>query len=333
MKRQNPDAWGFRTKADHANFVPCETVLESGPYRYRYLYDWAEIPEDLRTCRCRGVCCAEDGTVYALFDDARLPVAAFGADGRFLEAFGGALGLTFPHGIDVSGDRLLLTDSGTSAVYVTNRKGTLLSVIGTPGVPADTGFDERMAKGYIAYLTGYRLSEGMNRPTQALFAADGTVLISDGYGNAALHRYTAEGKHIWTAGGLGREPGELMLPHGLSEDRSGRIWVCDRENDRVQIFDAEGAVLGEIPGLLNPCGIFLSGTEAYIAESDRRVSIYRIREEAADQPHGMPELTLEGQLGYLASPFRFHALTGNQHGNLYASEFSDFQLVKLERIL
>ena len=329
MKRQNPDAWVSRTRADHANTVPCETVLESGPYRYRYLHNWAEIPENLKSCRCRGVSCADDGTVYALFDDAEHPVAVFGADGRCLKTFGGNLGLTFPHGIDVCGKRILITDSGTSAVYVTDPEGALISVIGTPGEPADTGFDERMAKGSVSFLTGYRLCEGLNRPTKAVFAKDGSVLVSDGYGNAAVHRYAADGTHLWTIGGLGREPGELMLPHGVSEDEKGRVWVCDRENDRVQVLDRDGRYLGEIARLMNPCDVFLCGSAAYIAESDRRVSIFRMGE--ADALH-MPELSLEAQLGYLASPFCFHALSGDRNGNLYAAEFSDFQLVKLERI-
>ena len=339
MLKKNPDAWAARSKSSRENTIPCETIMESGQFRYRYLPHWARIPEKLRNCRCRSVCCSDDGTVYALFQDPASPIAVFSENGEFIRYAGTELGLERPHFLSVHKDRLLITDSGTHTVLVTDPEGNLVRTVGTPGKPADTGFDESLGENRIAYLTAVRPAEGFNRPTAAVFAANGDILVSDGYGNCALHRYSPEGRHLWTVGGLGQCPGEFMLPHGLSEDAAGRIWVCDRENDRVQVFGAEGKYLGEIPGLMNPCGIWTGPSFVYIAESDRRLSIYSFMDPEAVMKSGaavlsgsMPEIRLEAELGYLASPYRFHSVCENRRGDLFAAEFSDFQIVKLEKI-
>jgi hypothetical protein len=80
--------------------------------------------------------------------------------------------------------------------------------------------------------------------------------VSDGYGNAAIHRFTESGEHVASWGRPGGGPGEFMTPHGIFVAPDGTVGVADRENDRVQWFTADGTFLREWAGLRRPSMIF-----------------------------------------------------------------------------
>ncbi len=82
-------------------------------------------------------------------------------------------------------------------------------------------------------------------PTDIAFAPNGELVVADGYGNARIVRFTAEGKFIGQFGSRGNGPGQFQLPHNLVIDKNGLIYVSDRENRRVEIFDARGKYLRE----------------------------------------------------------------------------------------
>ncbi|MBN1685841.1 MAG: 6-bladed beta-propeller, partial [Spirochaetales bacterium] len=107
-----------------------------------------------------------------------------------------------------------------------------------------------------------------NMPTGLAVGPDGSLFISDGYANYLVHKFTKEGELLKTWGGPGTGPGEFALPHNIAVDRHGMVYVCDRENRRVQIFDSEGAYLTEWAGLNNPADISIdwSTDVAYVAE-------------------------------------------------------------------
>ena len=121
-------------------------------------------------------------------------------------------------------------------------------------------------------------------------------------------------------GAPGNAPGEFNIPHGLCADSQGRVWVADRDNDRVQIFDPDGRLLHILPGLLYPTGVWSGGEHFYISELDGRVSIYDM------------EFRRKAQLGYAASQYKAHSIGGDRDGNLYLGQFASYQLAKLERI-
>ena len=82
-----------------------------------------------------------------------------------------------------------------------------------------------------------------NRPTQAVVSANtGDVYISDGYGNSRVHRFSSEGKHVVSWGSPGCEPGEFQRPHNVVIDEDEIVYVADRENNRVQVFDKDGKI-------------------------------------------------------------------------------------------
>jgi DNA-binding beta-propeller fold protein YncE len=85
--------------------------------------------------------------------------------------------------------------------------------------------------------------------TDVAFAANGHLFITDGYGNARVLEYTADGKRVKQWGKPGSGPGEFNLPHSIQIDQEGTIYVADRENGRIQKFDLDGKFLGEISHL------------------------------------------------------------------------------------
>ena len=91
-----------------------------------------------------------------------------------------------------------------------------------------------------------------NHPTRAAVAPDGAVFVADGYGNARIHEFSPEGEWRSSFGEIGAGSGQFMTPHSVIVDREQRLLVCDRENDRVQVFNREGQWLAEWKGLCRP---------------------------------------------------------------------------------
>ena len=91
-----------------------------------------------------------------------------------------------------------------------------------------------------------------NHPTRAAVAPDGEIFVADGYGNARIHEFSPEGEWRSSFGEIGAGPRQFMTPHSIIVDRDQRLLVCDRENDRVQVFDREGQWLADWRGLCRP---------------------------------------------------------------------------------
>ena len=83
--------------------------------------------------------------------------------------------------------------------------------------------------------------------------------MTDGYGNARVHKFAADGTYLFSWGEPGTAPGQFNLPHGVWIDRRGRVLVADRENDRVQVFDQEGKLLEIWPTKLIGPAVLLRG--------------------------------------------------------------------------
>ena len=80
--------------------------------------------------------------------------------------------------------------------------------------------------------------------------------MTDGYGNARVHKFAADGTYLFSWGEPGTGPGQFALPHGVWIDRRGRVLICDRENDRVQVFDQAGKLLQVWPTkLIGPAAL------------------------------------------------------------------------------
>jgi len=162
------------------------------------------------------------------------------------------------------------------------------------------------------------LQAPFNHPADVALAPNGDIYVADGYGNSAIHRFSAEGKHLgsWGAPGAGR--GQFTTPHGIWVDSRERILVADRENNRVQLFSPEGDFYGEWTDLFHPMDIYVDRTgTVYVTDQIPRITMY----------------SPEGQMLARGRPVTMgaHGVWGDSRGNLYLAEVAVNQVTKLVR--
>jgi peptidylamidoglycolate lyase len=153
-------------------------------------------------------------------------IAVLDADGQLIASWGKNL-FIMPHGLSIDrAGNVWVTDVGAHQVRQFTSDGRLLLTLGERGKPGGDRYH-------------------FNLPTDVAFGPDGTVYVSDGYGNTRVVRFTADGRYLGEWGVSGKGPGQFNLPHGIAVDRRGRVYVADRENFRLQIFDSTGRYLDE----------------------------------------------------------------------------------------
>ena len=304
-------------------------VYELGSLRYVLHDSWLKMPAGLPSMPVAGVACTGDGCLYVLTRNHEHPVVAFDPEGRYMETLGADLCFASEHGISVSSDDCLwVCDSGRHVVYKLTRKGEPVMQLGAPDKPCLNGFDPQVPYPYNLY-TICRAGEPFNLPTGAMEAPDGTVWCTDGYGNTSLHQFSPDGKLLRTVGGPGAEPGKFRLPHALWITADGRIWVADRDNHRVQLFDRDGALIRAFDPVYpvgspyGPSTLWGDDTYVYCSQDSRGISIYDQKET---ELYGILEAPAgSGILG--------HSLCGDGNGSLYIGHLHPEPMVtRLERI-
>jgi DNA-binding beta-propeller fold protein YncE len=200
------------------------------------------------------------------------PVMVYDRAGRFLQAWGAGL---FPraHGITVGpDDAVYCTDQRDHTVRKFTPEGELLLTLGTSGVPSATGYDGHDLR------TVTRPGPPFNNPANLAVAPNGELYVADGYGNSRVHRFSPDGELLQSWGEPGTGPSQFMLPHGIRVHRDGRVFVCDMENDRVQIFGPRGEYLEAWEGLQRPSQLAFDGEgRVYISHHWWRGGEFRYR--------------------------------------------------------
>lgn len=203
-------------------------TIGKGLFRYRIDEEWAHQDASARGV-LSSVACDRRGRVYLCSREPDPKILVYDAGGARLDewthaAFRHPAGI---HGISVTADdTLYVTDVLDHVVHRFTLDGTLLSTLGTAGRPGAPG-------------------QPFNSPTQAYQAPSGDLYVADGYGQARIHRFAADGTLLTSWGEPGSGPGQFDTPHSIGVDRRGQVWVADRENLRVQVFDADGGFIRE----------------------------------------------------------------------------------------
>jgi DNA-binding beta-propeller fold protein YncE len=197
------------------------------------------------------VAASKDGLIYLLQrGDKADPVIAVDRDGNIVRSWGKGM-YTMPHAIRVDPQgNIWTTDASSSMVYKFTPDGSLLLTIDVGGQPASC-------------------SNNFCSTTDIAFAADGHLFIADGYRNARILEYTADGKKVNEWGRAGTGPGEFRLPHSIQIDERGIIYVADRENGRIQRFDRRGTFLGEWTQYGKTFGLTLAGNALWLSTIPR----------------------------------------------------------------
>ena len=251
--------------------------------QYRVERSWARVPSAVKVGLFSKAAVDRAGNLY-LCQRADPPILVFGPDGSFIKSVGSAQ-VDDAHGICISPDgSIFVVDRDRHQVLAFDAEGKIVTRLGERDTPA--------------------FQAPFSHPTDVAVAATGDIYVADGYGNAVVHRFAADGRLRRTWGGFGDGPGHFITPHGIHLLRDGRVLVGDRENNRVQIFDPEGNYLSEITGLFHPMDIYVDSDDTVFI-SDQVPSI---------QARGADGAYLGRCKPPVASP---HGLTGDVHGNLF----------------
>ncbi len=197
-----------------------------GAPAYEVVHGWPALPDGYALGQATGVAVDSQNRVW-VFHRAEKPVLCLdAATGEVVSSFGDGL-FDNEHGLEVDGDgNVWLTDANTHVVEQYSPDGELMKTLGIKGEPGED--DKRF-----------------NKPTDIDFGPDGSIYVTDGYGNNRIVRLDSQGSFINAWGSKGAGPGEFDTPHGIAVDGNGTVYVADRGNSRVQVFDAEGTFVAE----------------------------------------------------------------------------------------
>jgi len=250
-------------------------VVRAAEDKYQAV-EWAQLPGAMKWGPVAAVAIDGKGTIYA-FRRNEPVIMNFDTSGKFLKSWGENM-YVWTHGFRVDGNGFIWTTDGRGhMVYKLSPDGKVLMTLGKKGVEGDN--DAR---------------DAFNRPTDVAVAPNGDFFISDGYVNSRVVKFSKDGKFVKKWGTKGTGPAEFNLPHNIVMDSRGRLFVGDRENKRIQIFDQEGRFLDQWTQFGAPYGMFITRDDRiYVADgvantvlagnaNDGKVSD---RIEGLNQPH------------------------------------------------
>jgi sugar lactone lactonase YvrE len=246
----------------------------SKPNPYQTLENYFKLPDGRTIGSTPGIDIDRDGSSVWVFErcgasacpgSSLAPLIKFDPSGKVVKTLGAGM-FIYPHGLYVDRDGNVWVSDGRAAtpeeiqkfpdtrgkghtVFKLSPEGKILMTLGKPGVAGDT-------------------PDTFNQPTDIIAAPNGDIFVSDGHGgdsNARIVKFTKDGKFIKTWGKKGSGPGEFDTPHGLAFDSRGRLFVADRGNNRIQIFDQDGTFLDVWRQFGRPSGISIDKSDTLYA--------------------------------------------------------------------
>ena len=287
-------------------------IVGSGDFKYRIVENWAKLPDGWSFKEVAAVGVDSQDRVYA-FNRGEHPMMVFDRGGNLLKSWGEGL---WPraHGLHMGpDDSIYMTDDGAHCVRKCTLDGKILLEIGIPGKPAP-------------YMSG----EPFHRCTHTALSPRGEIYVSDGYGNARVHKYSPDGKLMISWGEPGTDPGQFNIVHNICADADGWVYVADRENHRVQVFDGNGRYEAQWNNLHRPCGLYMPYIRhpvCYIGELGPGMAVNR------DSPNLGARVSIVDHQGKLLArigdphpglaPTQFigpHGVAVDSRGDLYVGE-------------
>src|SRR5688572_5416575 len=218
---------------------------------YKPVPDVFKLPTGLNLGPCSGVAVTSKGNVL-IFNRSAHALMEFDGKGKYLRSLAQGI-FTLPHGLRVDADdNIWATDTGSHIVVKMSPKGRILMMLGIKG---NSG--EWHQAGHLRCF---------NEPNDLAFGRSGEIYITQGHGKgeSRVLRFDAGGKFIGTWGGEGSGPGQFNVPHSIVTDAKGLIYIADRSNQRIQVFDPDGKYLRESSHPGTPCGLCMCNDRKHI---------------------------------------------------------------------
>lgn len=273
-------------------------VTGTGDFRYEYQPEWPRMPGGISLGEPSGVAVDSMDRVY-VYQRLGPPVLVFDRDGQFLESWERRNGIPLDaHHIHIGpDDTVYLADRDAHQVLIYDTGGNLQRSLGTR---------DRAA-----------MQAPFNHPADVCVAPSGELYVADGYGNSSVHRFSAAGDHISSFGNPGSGPGQFRVPHSVSVSQDGRVYVADRENNRVQVFTAEGKFLAQWTDFKCPMGVHIDANQVvYVTDQIPRISIF----------------TLDGELLARGRTFEgAHQVYTDSQGSIYGLDTANQRVQKLAK--
>jgi peptidylamidoglycolate lyase len=319
-------------------FYSCTDAGQPGPGtggsgRYRLATDWPQLPHDYLLGDPSGIGVDHEGNVIVFHRAGKkwpvlLPFSSSliaentvlvldARKGKVIAEWGAGI-FVMPHSLTIDrDDNIWVTDVGLHQVLKFDHQGKLLMTVGIARVPGSDSLH-------------------FNRPTDVAVAADGSFFVSDGYRNTRVVKFSPAGNYLFSWGIPGKGEGQFDLPHGLDLDAEGNVYVADRENSRIQIFDPGGRFVrewkdnsfGKIYAIRWDkkkqylfCSDFITN---YITSKGSDIMVF-------DREGKM--IARFGRSGNYDGPVcRYHCLVPDGDGNIYAGDILNDRLQKFERL-
>jgi DNA-binding beta-propeller fold protein YncE len=287
---------------------------------------WAKLPPGWGWNEVAAVAADSQGRVF-VFNRGDHPLMIFDRDGTFRGSWEGVR-FVRPHGLWIGpDDSVYCSDDLDHTVRKYTPDGKLLLTLGTSGKPSDTGVTG------MDFRTIVRAAPPFHYPTNLAISPEGDLYITDGYGNARVHKFTPDGRLLFSWGEPGPGHGQFRLPHGIAVDGQGIVYVADRENSRIQLFSSDGKYLSEWTDVVRPCQVFIDGAgNVYVAELGFRAGMWPgTTAPSADAPGGRLSIfdrngVLQARWGGGRNPtaagefFAPHGIWVDGQGDIYVGE-------------
>jgi hypothetical protein len=306
--------------------------------RFELVPNWEKCPpgEDYAHMDVADVACDSQDRVY-LHTRKGERVMVYDADGNFIKKWGDGV-FNRAHGIAIHNDIVYCTDDQDSVIRVFDLDGNFKWMLGEPKQVTDTGYGFKRKPEIHHNEFVERAAGPFNCCCNVCIARNDDIFVADGYGNARIHHFDAQGNLLNSWGDIGTGPGQFHLPHGIALDAQENVIVCDRENDRLQFFDRAGNYLAMWTDVLRPTDVAV-GKDSLIYVSE----LWRPLEPGQGSfVHGYADQDLPGRVSVYnpegrvvarwgadsenrAAPGNFiapHGLAIDSKGDLYVAEVS-----------
>jgi len=302
--------------------------------KYELVKNWPDLPNEFILGNPTGICIDSNQQIvifhraereWPLLD--KMPDSPIKANtvlfincssGKLIKSWGNHL-FIMPHGLTVDHENnIWVTDVGLHQVFKFSHNGKLLLTLGKAKVSGNDSLH-------------------FNKPTDVAIANDGSIFVSDGYGNSRVIKFSVNGKYLFEWGKKGENESEFNIPHALSLDKKGNLYVADRENNRIQVFDPNGKFIRQFSShsFGSICSVTFNKTQSKMFAIDD-VSFLKIKHRGSDvfvfDSTGKVQSRFGRSGSYTGANSWYHDLTIDKDDNIYVGDISGNKLQKFRKV-